>query len=296
MIQLAVSPLSWVNEVLEHLGQNTSAEHILSEAAAAGFEGVENSRAFPQSATALTTILQPHNLAFVSGWYSGFLAERDVETELSEVCAHAQMLRDAGAKVMVYGECGHMVDDALDVPLKDRRLLDSAAFIAYGERMTQFASALKSEYGLTLAYHHHLMMVAETLDEVRALMLATGPSVGLLLDTGHAMAAGFEYTILLQEFGDRIVHIHLKDVRGDVMSRVREDDLSFNMGVLSGMFTIPGDGVIDYGPLAAWLAEGHYSGWLVVEAEQDPEKAPPSETVARANTFVKQHILPASAR
>lgn len=289
--RLGVSPLSWVNEVLDDLGRGTTAETVLAEAAAAGFQGVEMSRVFPREPARLRALLDRHGLAFVSGWHSGFLADRDVAAELVAVREHATLLREAGATVMVYGECGSMTENALDVPLADRARLGAGDWAAYGERLTRFADALAREYGLGLAYHHHLMTVAEALDEVRAVMAGTGPSVGLLLDTGHAAAGGFDYARLIEEFGPRINHIHLKDVRASVLADVRARGLSFNDGVRAGMFTVPGDGAVDFGPLARFLATGAYSGWLVVEAEQDPATAPPAETVARARRFVTDTIL-----
>jgi inosose dehydratase len=290
-IRLGVSPLSWVNEVLEDFGRGTTAETCLAEASAAGYAGVELSRIFPRDAVQLSGLLARHGLQFVSGWHSGFLADRDVGEELEHVRGHASLLRDAGAHVMVYGECGSMAENALDVPLSCRMRLPGDAWDAYGDRLTRFADAVSREYGLAIAYHHHLMMVAETLDEIRAVMAATGPSVGLLLDTGHAAAAGFDYARLIEEFGPRIKHIHLKDVRGDVLSEVRARDLGFNQAVRAGMFTVPGDGSVDFEPLARFLGQGGYSGWLVVEAEQDPSNAPPAATVARAHRFVTQQIL-----
>ncbi|WP_138468424.1 myo-inosose-2 dehydratase [Poseidonocella sp. HB161398] len=292
-IRLGVSPLSWVNEVLADLGEGISAETILAEAKAAGFAGVEMSRAFPAEAGALAALLKRHGLSFVSGWHSGFLAERDVEAEKEAVRPHAALLKALGAEVLVYGECGHMAEDALDVPLPARLTLGD--FAAYGARLTEFADWLEADFGLRLVYHHHLMMVAETLDEVRSVMTATGPSVGLLLDTGHAAAGGFDYAALITEFGPRIGHVHLKDVRADVFARVRAESLSFNDGVRMGMFTVPGDGSVDFAPLARFLASGQYSGWLVVEAEQDPAKASPAETVSRAFRFVTDQILQAQA-
>ncbi len=290
-VRLGVSPLSWVNEVLDDLGQGTKAETILSQARAAGFGGVEMSRAFPSDPSALKALLAAQGVAFVSGWYSGFLAERSVAEDLEEVRAHAELLRTNGARVMVYGECGHMAEDALDVPLSCRLTLNGDDMIAYCQRLNEFAEALKSEFDLDLAFHHHLMMVAESFDEVCAVMDNTGPAVGLLLDTGHAQAGGFDYARLIDKYADRINHIHLKDVRGEVMARVRAEGTSFNDGVRLGMFTVPGDGDVDFGPLSRFLANGSYEGWLVVEAEQDPAIAPPAETVARAYRFVTETIL-----
>lgn len=291
--QLGVSPLSWVNEVLPALGAGTTAEQCLHEAKQAGYQGVELSRIFPREPGALQQLLSQHQLQLVSGWHDGFLTERSVAQELDAVHNHATLLQENGARVMVYGECGWMAENALDVPLNQRRLLPDDQVAAYAARLSAFADALFAQYGLRLAYHHHLMMVAETLPEIRALLAACSPSVGLLLDTGHATAAGFSYTQLIDEFADRICHIHLKDVRLDRLQQVRASGMTFNEAVLAGMFTVPGDGGIDYRPLAAFISRSGYRGWMVVEAEQDPATAPPLETVSRAQRYVAQHILPA---
>ena len=293
--KLGVSPLSWVNEVLHDLGAGTTAQQCLNEAKQAGFQGVELSRIFPREPGALRQLLAEHQLQLISGWHDGFLTERSVAQELDAVHIHAALLQENGAQVMVYGECGWMTDNALDVPLAQRRLLPDDQINAYAARLSAFADALFAQYGLRLAYHHHLMMVAETLAEIRALFNACAPSVGLLLDTGHATAAGFSYTQLIDEFADRICHIHLKDVRLDRLQHVRASGMTFNEAVLSGMFTVPGDGGIDYRPLAEFIDRSGYQGWMVVEAEQDPAKAPPLATVTRAQRYIAQHILPANA-
>jgi len=289
--KLGVSPLSWVNEVLHHLGAGTSAERCLREAAQAGYQGVELSRIFPRDAGTLTSLLGEQGLQLISGWYDGFLTERSVEAELEAVHQHASLLSRCGSKVMVYGECGWMAEHALDVPLRQRRLFPANEIEAYAERLSRFAAALSQRYGLQLAYHHHLMMVAETFDEIARLLNSCSSEVGLLLDTGHAFAAGFPYQRLIEAFADRICHIHLKDVRNERLLQVRAGNMTFNQAVLDGMFCVPGDGDVDFTPLARFIAASGYSGWLVVEAEQDPATAPPLATVTRAHRYVTRHIL-----
>ena len=287
LFRVAVSPLSWTNDVLEDLGGDTPIEQCLREMTAAGYAGTEMGRKYPRTPDVLGPLLSSFQLQLASGWHSGFLAEGSVEAEMQSVAPHAQLLKQLGANAMVYGECGRMVPDApLDAPMSRRLRLSPDEMQAYADRLTGFAERLQDAHGVQLAYHHHLMMVAETFDEICALIDCTGPAVGLLLDTGHAAAAGFDYRLLLERFGNRIVHIHLKDVRADVMARVRAGDLSFNAGVRGGMFTIPGDGCVDFTDLAAYVRRTGYSGWLVVEAEQNPAKAPPLETVTRARRFI----------
>lgn len=286
-VRLAVSPLSWTNDVLAELGGDTPATTCLAEAAAAGFDGVELGRLFPRDPARLRPLLKAEGLTLASGWHSGRLAEDDVAAERAAVCEHAALLRDMGCGVMVYGETAMMAGDApLDAPMSRRRIMDAADVPDYGRRLSDFADWLEGEYGLLLAYHHHLMMVAETFEETAAILDAA-PRARLLLDTGHAAAAGFDHVRLIDRFGDRIAHIHLKDLRPDVMARVRAEDASFNEGVRRGMFTVPGDGCVDFAPLARFVRD-HYAGWLVIEAEQDPAKAPPLPTVTRARRHVAQ--------
>ncbi|WP_077967645.1 myo-inosose-2 dehydratase [Ensifer adhaerens] len=282
-VRLAVSPLSWANDVLEDLGADIPLDTCLTDAAEVGYQGVELGRKFPRDAANLRPLLAGHGLDLASGWHSGELAERDVDEEMRAVAPHAELLRAMDCKVMVYGEVAMMTPGSpLDAPMSQRLVMPRADVAAYAERLTEFASRLAGEYGLALAYHHHLMMVAETFDEISDIFDTTGVEVGLLLDTGHAVAAGFDYTQIIERFGDRLVHVHLKDVRKSVMREVRTADLSFNAGVRNGMFTVPGDGIVDFTPIARFVRDSGYRGWLVVEAEQDPALAPPRAAVARA--------------
>lgn len=286
MIRLAVSPLSWANDVLEDLGRDIPLETCLREAATAGYRGVELGRKFPRDAAVLGPLLAEHGLSLASGWHSGELAARSPREEMDAVAPHAALLRDMGCRTMVYGEVAMMTPGApLDAPMSQRLLMPKDDVAGYAARLSDFGARLAGEYDLTLAYHHHLMMVAETFDEISAIFDRTGPEVGLLLDTGHAAGAGFDYAALIERFGDRIVHIHLKDIRPPVMDRVRAEDESFNNGVRSGMFTVPGDGAVDFAPIRRFVQQG-YDGWLVVEAEQDPAKAPPLPAVTRAFSFI----------
>ncbi|NKK73237.1 myo-inosose-2 dehydratase [Rhizobium leguminosarum bv. viciae] len=290
-VRLAVSPLSWANDVLEDLGADISLETCLRDAGESGYEGIELGRKFPREAGALRSLLDSHRLALASGWHSGELAERSADDEMKAVAGHAALLRAMDCKVMVYGEVAMMTPGSpLDAPMSQRLRMPAAEVAGYAGRLTDFAGRLAAEYGLTLAYHHHLMMVAETFDEISAIFDKTGSAAGLLLDTGHSVAGGFDYARLIDRFGDRVVHIHLKDIRGPIIDEVRAGDMSFNAGVRRGMFTVPGDGIIDFKPLARFVRDSGYRGWLVVEAEQDPAVAEPRPAVERAFKHVQANF------
>jgi inosose dehydratase len=280
-VRLGVAPICWTNDVLVDLGGDIPLETCLAEAAEAGYQGIELGRLFPRDAQTLRPLLDRYGLELVSGWYSGFLADRDVEEEWRAARTHVQLLRDMGCEVLVYGECGRMPGDApLDQPLSRSPKLGPEEMSDYAARVTTFAERLRNE-GLQLAYHHHLMMVVEGEDEIDRFMAAAGLAVGLLLDTGHATAAGVDYRCLIDRYGPRIAHVHLKSVRQDVLADIRTNDRSFNEAVRRGLFTVPGDGDVDLNPVVDFARRG-FHGWLVVEAEQPPAPVPPSARVSAA--------------
>jgi inosose dehydratase len=284
-VRLAISPLSWTNDVLADLGEDIPLEVCLTEASEIGYEGTELGRKYPKDPKVLAPKLAEYGLVLAAGWYSGLLAVRSVEEEWSAVANHLQLLKGCGSRVLVYGEDGKM--PSLDFPLSESPELGSIDLPDYAKKVREFSDRLSQE-GVVLAYHHHLMMLVEKAEEIVAFCEATGDKVGLLLDTGHAYAAGADYREIIQKFGNRIVHIHLKDVRKKVLESVRERDLSFNDAVREGLFTVPGDGDLDFGEVAAFVRTSGYRGWVVVEAEQDPAKAEPRAYAGKAFAYVKQ--------
>lgn len=290
-LRLGINPLGWTNDVITEFGDDTPAEIFIAEAAAAGYEGVEMGRKFPADREAVAGLLAAGNVDLVSGWYSGRLAEIGVEQELANVANHAALLAHNGAQVMVYGETGLMPgDDPLNEPLSATPVVADADWATYGERLTAFGEALERDYGIQLAYHAHLMMVTESEVEIDRLMAETGEAVGLLFDTGHIVAGGGDMARVLANHGHRVNHIHFKDIRRDVFAGIREHDESFNTGVRSGMFTVPGDGTIDYAPVIDFATSDAYRGWLVVEAEQDPTQAPSDEYAEKAMRTVRSFL------
>ncbi|MCU5774766.1 myo-inosose-2 dehydratase [Erwiniaceae bacterium BAC15a-03b] len=297
-VQLGVSPLCWTNDVLEDLGGDIPLESCLQQAAAAGYQGIELGRKFPRTVSELEPLLSAVGLQLASGWHSGFLADRSVEEEIAAVRDHANLLRQLGAKVMVYGECGQLPGiTPLDEPISRSPALSSIDLARYAARVNAFADVLLRDYGLKIAYHHHLMMLVEHDDELESFMQHTSHNVGLVLDSGHGYAGGVDIARVLQKYGSRIVHIHLKDVRPAILQRVYQQDLSFNDAVRAGLFTVPGEGCIDYAPIIEFVSHSGYQGWLIVEAEQDPQQAPPLATATRAAHWVSQQFhLPHSIK
>jgi inosose dehydratase/3D-(3,5/4)-trihydroxycyclohexane-1,2-dione acylhydrolase (decyclizing) len=272
-VRLGANPIGWSNDDLRELGAHIPLETCLAEARAAGFAGMELGHKFPREAAALRQVLSSHGLDLVSGWYSSNLLQRDAAAELAALEPHLALLESLGAKVLVFAETTGAVHGDRGRAISSRPRLSTDDWPRLGERMTRVAEAVAAR-GLDLVYHHHMGTVVESAEDIAALMAATGPVVKLLLDTGHATFAGADPVKLARDYRARIGHVHCKDVRTAVMHCARQEDWSFLDAVVAGVFTVPGDGDVDFPAVLAELPR--YAGWLVVEAEQDPEKAPPA--------------------
>ncbi|MGL4858723.1 MAG: myo-inosose-2 dehydratase [Enterobacteriaceae bacterium] len=273
-VQLGINPLTWTNDDMPSLGAETSLETCLSEGREAGFAGFELGNKFPRDAQVLGPILKAHDLQLVSGWYSGELLTRTLEKEKEAIAAHLQLLKALNAKVMVFAEVTGAIHGDMARPVDQRPRFPAQRWQEFGDKLTQLAEYTLKQ-GVRIVYHHHMGTVIETEQEIDALMQHTGDAVGLLLDTGHLHFAGGDPLQVAQRWGSRIAHVHCKDIRAEVLADVRNRRTSFLQAVLDGVFTVPGDGCIDYAALFPLLKQHHYQGWLVVEAEQDPALAHP---------------------
>jgi inosose dehydratase len=273
-VRFGVSPIAWINDDMPELGAGTSLETVLRDIHELGFEGVELGGAFPREPKALRKLLDAHGLALVGGWYSGSLLERSAEEEWDALQSHLVLLEAMGCSVFIFAETSNAIHGNRGKPLASTPRLPASRWPEFGERMSTVAGKIR-ERGLRFAYHHHLGTVVERGEDLRHFLENTSPAVGLTLDTGHAALAGIDPVRVIQEHPERIAHVHCKDVRGKVFKRVESAQSSFLDGVLEGMFTAPGDGDLDYAAVMKALAGIDYSGWIIVEAEQDPAKADP---------------------
>jgi inosose dehydratase len=273
-IRLGIAPIGWSNDDLPELGGDITLEQCLREARQAGYAGVEKGGKFPLDPKVLGPILEGHGLKLVSGWFSGELRHGSVEREKRRIAQQLALYQALDVPVMVYAETTGTVQAAIDVPVAARPRMPDEEFKSYGDKLTELAEWLRAE-GCPMTFHHHMGTVVETEREVDLLMSRTGDAVGLLFDTGHLHFAGGDVLATARRHGRRINHLHCKDIRADVLARLKAENWSFVKGVIEGVFTVPGDGAIDFAEVAKVLAEVGYSGWVVVEAEQDPNKANP---------------------
>lgn len=271
-IRIGANPIGWSNDDMRELGGETSLETCLAEAREAGFVGMELGHKFPREPAALKAALAPFGMACISGWYSAELLSRDAKAEMAALRPHLDLLKAMGSEVLVFAETSNAIHGDITVPLSRRPVMAAGGWARFGERMTEVAERTLKE-GVRLVYHHHMGTVVQSQSDIDALMASTGEAVHLLLDTGHATWADADPAALARRYRTRISHVHAKDVRGSVMATAAAQDWSFLTAVINGVYTVPGDGTVDY--VAVFRELPGYNGWVVVEAEQDPKKAHP---------------------
>ncbi|HET7714365.1 MAG TPA: myo-inosose-2 dehydratase [Bauldia sp.] len=273
-VRIGINPITWTNDDVPELGGDTPLDACLTETRAAGYLGTELGGKFPRQSEVLGPILTRYELLLVGGWWDGRILEREVDAEFDALLPHLVLHRDLGAKHVVYADTSGGRHGGIWDPISKRPTLADGEWPAYGRKVTALAEKM-AEFGVGMAFHHHMGTIVETDAEIDRLMAATGPAVGLLYDTGHSAFSGGDPVALVGRHVARIVHVHCKDTRADVLARARANDQSFMQAVLDGIFTVPGDGNIDYATILKRLHDAGYDGWLVVEAEQDPRKAHP---------------------
>ena len=275
-IKLGIAPIAWSNDDMPELGGETTLEQCLSEASKAGFTGIESGGKFPKNSKELIPKLEKENLQLCSGWYGATLLKNTPKEEFKLMREQMDLFKDCKSPCMVFAEITNSVQGDPKIPLSKKPKLSEDEWKLFISRINEISKMMIDE-NMPLAYHHHMGTVIETEDETRRLIENTNDSVKLLIDTGHMLFAGGNSIKLTEDFMERIIHVHCKDIRKNVLEKSLKNDSTFRQAFLDGAFTVPGDGCIDYKPFLTVLKNRNYAGWLVVEAEQDPAKANPFE-------------------
>ncbi|NSZ15200.1 myo-inosose-2 dehydratase [Agrobacterium vitis] len=272
MILYGTNPIAWSNDDDRTLGAHISLDQCLDETAKIGFDGIEKGHKFPQEPAALRAVLEPRGLRYVSGWHSLNLLTNSIEDEKAAMQPALDLLKAMGSKVIIVCETSNAIHGDDGKPVNDRPKLadgDWATFGAGVEALAEYAAA----QGIALVYHHHMGTIVESEEEIDKLMANTGPHAKLLLDTGHCLFGGGNPERVATNYMGRVGHIHAKNIRPVIAKQVRDEKLSFLEGVRRGVFTVPGDseGGVNFPPVLKIAGEHGYQGWLVIEAEQDPD-------------------------
>ncbi|MBA4601621.1 myo-inosose-2 dehydratase [Thermoactinomyces mirandus] len=288
-VKLGIAPIGWTNDDLPDLGKENTFEQCISEMALAGFTGTEVGNKYPRDTKILKKALELRNMEIASAWFSAFLTTKPFEETEKAFIRHRDFLHEMGAKVIVVSEQGHSVQGQMDTPVFDAKPhFTDEEWKRLAEGLDKLGE-LAREKRMKVVYHHHMGTGVQTTAEIGKLMDMTDENlVFLLYDTGHLYLSGEDPVEILKRYLPRIKHVHLKDVRDHVAAKVKEEKMSFLNGVREGVFTVPGDGSIDFTGIFEILANSDYKGWLLVEAEQDPAKANPFEYALRARRYIRE--------
>lgn len=290
-VKLGIAPIAWTNDDLPELGGENTFQQCVSEMALAGFTGSEVGNKYPRDPAVLKPMLELRGIEICNAWFSTFLISRPYEQTEAAFKEHVAFLAAMGAKVVGVSEQSYSTQGIQSQPVFEGKYeMNDAQWDALCDGLNRLGRLSLEEYGVALTFHHHMGTVVQSAAETDRLMAGTDPTyVSLLFDSGHFAYCGEDPTELVRRYTKRIKHVHLKDIRPEVVAKVWENRWSFLEGVRQGAFTIPGDGCVEFDPIFACLAESGYEGYMVVEAEQDPAKANPLEYAIRARKFIREH-------
>ena len=273
-IKIGIAPIAWSNDDMPELGGDTPIEVCLDESKKAGFSGIELGGKFPRNPGITNYLLNKFDLKMPGGWYGSLLRQRSVDDEWAAMQDHLNLLKMVKGSIFVFADVSGSIQGDESINLSLRPTLEKNEWKMYCDKISEISNRLYNE-GIPMSYHEHMGTIIQNEEDVDKFMDYTNEKTYLLYDTGHLLFAQANNEKVLKNYIDRINHIHCKDIRKDVLTKSLEQDLSFRNSFLEGVFTVPGDGCIDYKPLIKILFDKNYSDWLVIEAEQDPTKANP---------------------
>jgi inosose dehydratase len=288
-VYLGITPTGWTNDDKPGIGDDIPFEQCVSEMALAGFEGCSVGHKYPKDPEVLKRELELRGLRVSEPWASTYFTVAEMEDRtLESFRQQMAFIKEMGGTDVVVAELGHAVHQQPVFVLANKPVFSDEQWGRMVEGLNRLGR-MAAEEDMRLCYHHHMGTGVQTRAEVDRLMNDTDPEVvHLLFDTGHLYWAGDDPLDMARAYADRIKHVHLKDIREDVLDRCMEHKMSFLESVIEGAFTVPGDGVIDFEPIFRTLADAGYEGWLIVEAEQDPHKANPLEYAKKARAYLRQ--------
>ena len=275
-INLGIAPIAWSNDDMPDLGGDTPIETCLFEARSAGFRGIELGGKFPRNPGTIKYLLNKFNLEMPGGWYGAHLNERSVEEEWQAMQNQIELHKLINSSVFIFADVSGSIQGEPIIPLSKRPILKDNEWDDYCNKISEISKRL-SDIGLPMSYHEHMGTIIQSEQDVYRLLDNTDDKTSLLFDTGHILFAEGDYESILKKYVSRVNHVHCKDIRKEILNRSLSNDSSFRDSFLEGVFTVPGDGCINYKPLFKTLYDNKYSQWLIVEAEQDPKKANPLE-------------------
>lgn len=284
--RIAGAPVSWGVIEIPDWGYQMPADRVLREAAGLGLAAVEAGPEglLPQDPAEVSKMLAKYELSLVGGFVPAVLHEPDLrERELALVERRAKFFGAAGADVLVLAVI------TSTRPFEQTAELDDAAWQALSESLSA-VEEICARHEVTPTLHHHFGTVIERDDQLRRFL--EDSDMGLCLDTGHLVIGGSDPVEIAELAGDRVNHVHLKDVNLEVAERLARRELNFKEAAQKGAFRPLGDGDVDIGAVIDRLEGAGYGGWYVLEQDSVVETEPlegegPVENVRKSLKFLE---------
>ena len=286
-VKLGIAPIAWTNDDMPDLGAENTFEQCVSEMALAGFTGCEVGNKYPKDPAVLHKYLDIRGIQICNQWFSSFLLTKSYDEVEADFVKQCQYLQAMGAKRIGISEQSYSIQGTDKAVFDEKYVMNDAEWDRLCDGLGKL-SKKSLEYGIVTTFHHHMGTVVQTAAEIDRLMANTPDTFNLLFDSGHLAYCGEDYMYVLKKYVNRIKHVHLKDIRPEIVKKVKDEHLSFLQGVRLGAFTVPGDGCIDFAPIFAELEKADYEGYVLVEAEQDPAIANPFEYAVKARAYIKE--------
>jgi inosose dehydratase len=288
-VRIATAPVNWNNPDVPEYRAWLPYRQMMDEFVEAGYDATEWGPGMPEDPAELKEALDARGLEMVGAFVG--LGFRDLDrhpVEMTRAMAIAGRLHATGGRLLIAaeagddrrrGEAGH-VDETLG--LTDEQW----ANLARG--LHALADHLEP-MGMKVVFHNHVGTYVETAAETARLLDETDPAkVGWCLDIGHLAYAGGNSLEMLGTYGDRVAHIHLKDVDGAVLARAKADGWSFGRALKAYIFPPLGEGIAQVPEMVQALLARGYDGWFVLE--QDTNRGDPKD-VARVNREYLEALL-----
>ena len=273
---------------MPELGADYTLDTILKEMQKSGYSGTEIGNKFPKDSLRIKNVLSEYELELASSWHSTFFLSEKINFELERIHKKASLLANTGATIINIAECTKSIHGKIEKSLSSKPVCSEKDWELLINSLNR-AGEVCSSYGVGIAYHHHMGTYIQSEEEILRLLSNTDPKlVNLCADTGHMFFAGIDPVDFFKNNMSRIRHIHFKDLRPGVFNGLVFEKISFLKAVLSGVFTVPGDGCIDFESISNTINESTYSGWIIVEAEQDPSKANPFEYAMQSRKYLNK--------
>lgn len=286
-IKLGIAPIGWRNDDIPEIGKDNTYKQIMSDAVLAGFAGTEVGGCYSTDPLELNKELALRNTEIAGQWFSGYLVRDSYQEVEQAFVKHCEFLQAIHADIAVYSEQSRSIQGLSACVYTEKPTFTDEEWTILSAGLDKLGK-IALDHNLQLAFHHHMGTGVQTKEEVDRLMAATDPEkVFLLFDTGHIAVSDGEHMPLLKAHMNRVAHVHFKDVRIQKLIEAKAREMSFLDSFIYGIFTVPGDGSIEYQEVYDYLIANDYKGWIIIEAEQDPKVANPLEYAIKGMNYLQ---------